>query len=170
MKGKRFLLVVLICGLFITLFSPAATAAPMPSPSSAPPDPECNPVARKLSEWMGVGCSVLMSYQEDGVGFGVIMKAYFLSTLFPGLQWRRLVEGHTGGLGWGQIMKAYYLAKLLDLKAKDLLEKREEGMGWGQILQEHREGPGKPPWAGQGPPPWAHRGKPPWAGPHKPKE
>lgn len=168
MKTKRLLLIALIVGLLITLFPFAATAAPMPSPSSQ--KPKCNPRAAFLAKWMGVRCKVLMNYQEDGVGFGVIMKAYFLSTVFPRLSWRRLVERHRRGLGWGQIMKAYYLAKLLDLKAKDLLKKREEGMGWGQILRPHREGPGKPPWAGQGPRPWAHRGKPPWAGPHKPKE
>jgi len=169
MKSKNLLLVTLIVGLLITLFPLAATAAPSPSPLSDE-EPECNPRAAFLAKWMGVKCSVLMNYQEDGVGFGVIMKAYFLSTLFPGLHWRSLVERHTRSLGWGQIMKAYYLARLLGVDAEDLLEKRAEGMGWGQILQEHREGPGKPPWAGQGPPPWAHGGKPPWAGPHKPKE
>lgn len=168
---KKLLLVALICGLLITLFSPAATAAPTSSTLPQPPEPECNPKARILAEWMGVDCSVIMKYQANGVGFGVIMKAYFLSQIFPDLDWKDLVKRHMSekGLGWGQIMKAYLLASALGVDAEDLLKMRAEGMGWGQILKEYRTGPGKPPWAGQGPP-WAHRGKPPWAGPHKPEK
>ena len=172
MKGKKLLLVTLAIGLSITLPPPTTTAAPSPSSLPEPPDPECNPRALMLSEWMGVECSVLMDYQARGVGFGVIMKAYSLSQTFPDLDWKDLVDRHMSeeGLGWGQIKKAYHLASVLGLNAEDLLEKRAQGKGWGEILQEHREEPGKPPWAGQGPPPWAHRGKPPWAGPHRAKE
>ena len=174
MKGKKLLLVTLAIGLSITLPPPTATAAPSPSSPPEPPDPECNPRALMLSEWMGVEveCSELMDYQARGVGFGVIMKAYFLSQTFPDPDWKDLVDRHMSeeGLGWGQIKKAYHLASVLGLNAEDLLEKRAQGKGWGEILQERREEPGKPPWAGQGPPPWAHRGKPPWAGPHRAKE
>ncbi len=159
MKRKRLLLVALICGLLTTLFPLAATAAP--SPSTLSQEPECNPRALFLADLMGVDCSVLMGYQADGVGFGVIMKAYFLSQVFPGLDWMDLVARHMSeeGLGWGQIMKAYALATVLPLTAQELLDLRAQGMGWGEIFQEHREGPGKPPWAGQGPPPWAHGGR-----------
>ena len=172
MIGKKLLLVTLAIGLSITLPPPTTTAAPSPSSPPEPPDPECNPRALRLSEWMGVECSVLMDYQARGVGFGVIMKAYSLSQTFPDLDWKDLVDRHMSeeGLGWGQIKKAYHLASVLGLNAEDLLKKRAQGKGWGEILQEHREEPGKPPWAGQGPPPWAHRGKPPWAGPHRAKE
>lgn len=158
---KRLLLVMLIVGLLITLFPPAAIASP---PSQEPPPPECNPRAIFLADLMGedVTCQDLMALQADGVGFGVIMKAYFLSQVFPDLDWEDLVERHMSeeGLGWGQIMKAYYLASLLGLDAEELLEKRAEGMGWGQILKEQGLEPGKPPWAGQGKPPWA--GPKPW--------
>ena len=172
MIGKKLLLVTLAIGLSITLPPPTTTAAPSPSSLPEPPDPECNPRALMLFEWMGVECSVLMDYQARGVGFGVIMKAYFLSQTFPDLDWKDLVDRHMSeeGLGWGQIKKAYHLASVLGLNAEDLLEKHAQGKGWGEILQEHREEPGKPPWAGQGPPPWAHRGKPPWAGPHRARE
>lgn len=162
---KKLLLVALIVGLLVALFPPVAIAAPSPATlSDDPPPPECNPRAAFLSKWMGVECSVLMDYQAEGVGFGVIMKAYFLSTLFPGLDWKDLVARHTSeeGLGWGQIMKAYFLAKLLGLgpeAAETFLQQHRDGMGWGQILKEQELGPGKPP--------WAHGGKPPWAGPHK---
>lgn len=164
---KRLLLVTLICGLLATLFPLGAIAAP----PSQDEDPPCNPRAIFLADLMDVDCSVLMEYQAAGVGFGVIMKAYFLTTLFPDLEWDDLVARHMSeeGLGWGGIMKAYYLASLLGLDAEDLLERHAEGTGWGEILQEYREGPGRPPWAG--PPPWAKgHGKPSWAGPHRPTE
>lgn len=159
---KRVLIVSLIVGLLVALFPPVAIAAPSPATlSQEPPPPGCTPRARVLAEWMEVDCSVLMDYQESGVGFGVIMKAYFLSTLFPDLDWEDLVARHTSeeGLGWGQIMKAYFLASVLPLTAQELLDLRAEGKGWGEILKQYRQGPGKPPWAG--------KGKPPWAGPHK---
>ena len=161
MKGKKLVLVTLIIGLLMAVFPLAAPAAPGPS---SPPqgERECSPRALMLAEWMGEDCKVLMDYQASGIGFGVIMKAYFLSTVFPALDWEDLVERHMSeeGLGWGQVMKAHYLASMLGLDAEELLAKHSGGMGWGQILQESREGPGKPPWASQGPPPWA--------GPHGP--
>jgi len=171
MKRKKLLVATLMIGLLIALFPPAATAAPSPSSPSQPP--VCNPMAAFLADLLGVECEYLMvEYQANGIGFGVIMKAYFLSTLSPDLDWEDLVARHMSeeGLGWGQVMKAYTLASLLGLDGEELLEQHRGGMGWGQILKQYREGPGKPPWAGQGPLPWAHRGKPPWAGPHKPTE
>jgi hypothetical protein len=171
MKGKKVLLVALISGLLLAL-TPVATTA---EPTNEDDGPECNPRAVVLAEWMGVDCPVLMGRQAEGVGFGVIMKAYFLGDLF-GLDWEDLVEKHMSadGLGWGQIMKAHFLADRMGVDAQDLLALRAEGLGWGEILKLYRETPGKPPWAGHGKPPWAghgkpHRtdkGKPPWAGPH----
>ena len=172
MKSKRLSLVTLVTGLLITLTPLTAAAAPSSSSPSQEPEPKCNPMALRLSERMDVECSVLMDYQANGVGFGVIRKAYSLSQAFPALDWEGLVDMHMSeeGLGWGQIKKVYRLASQLDLNAEDLLAERAQGRGWGEILQQYRDGPGKPPWAGQGPPPWAHRGKPPWAGPHRSKE
>ena len=158
---KRVLIVSLIVGLLITLFPPVAIAAPSLATLSQEPPP-CNPRATFLSKWMGVECSVLMDYQADGVGFGVIMKAYFLSQI-PGFpNWESLLGLHQQDVGWGQIMKAYFLASVLEVDAEELLEMHKGGIGWGEILKEQGLGPGKPP--------WAHGGKPPWAGPHKPTE
>ena len=168
MKAKKYLLATLGVGLLVGLFPLVTAAAPVPSDRFAPPDPECNPMALRLSRWMDVDCSVLMAYQAEGVGFGVIKKAYSLSQAFPDadLDWEDLVARHLSeeGLGWGQIKKAYLLAGRLGLDVKALLEQRAQGKGWGEILHEHREAHGKPPWAGQGPPPWARRGRPSWAG------
>ncbi len=164
MRKKKLLLGTLSIALLVSLLPPAAMAAP--TPSSPSQDEECtHPLALILSEWMeGVSCQDLMDLHDEGVGFGVIMKAHFLGEMF-GLNWRDLVDRHMGeeGLGWGQIMKAHVLADALGISADDLLAQRAEGKGWGEILQEYREGPGKPPWAGQGKPPWAGQGKPPWA-------
>jgi hypothetical protein len=172
MQVKRMLLVTLAIGLLAGLLPPAAMAAP--APSSPSQDDECtHPMALILSEWMeDVSCQDLMDLHDEGVGFGVIMKAHFLSQMF-GLNWRDLVDRHLSeeGLGWGQIMKAHALANALGVSADDLLAQRAEGKGWGEILQEYRTGPGKPPWAGQGKPPWAQgRGKPEWAGPSEPED
>lgn len=161
MKRKRLLFVTLIVGLLITLFPLGATAAPSPSPPSQEPPP-CNPRAVFLADLIGVDCSLLMDYQESGVGFGVIMKAHFLSTLFDPGNWTGLLALHQADIGWGQIMKAYTLADLLgDVTAQDLLNEHAGGKGWGDILKERGLGPGKPPWAGQGKPDWA--GPRPWA-------
>jgi len=162
MKIKKILQATFVLGLLITLFPLSATAAPGSSGPSQASGPECNPKALKLSGWMGVECSVIMEYQANGVGFGVMMKAYSLSRAYPGLDWRDLVDRHMSdeGLGWGPIMKAYVLAGELDLNADDLLAEHAQGKGWGEILKEHRDGPGKPPWAnGHGKPSWA--GSPP---------
>jgi len=164
MKRKRLLLVALIVGLLITLFPLAAIAAPNPATLSDPPPPECNPRAFFLANLMGddVTCEYLMEKQAEGIGFGLIMKAYFLSEIFDPDNWTVLLDLHQQDFGWGQIMKAYTLADLLgDVTAQDLLNEHAGGKGWGDILKERGLGPGKPPWAGQGKPDWA--GPRPWA-------
>lgn len=163
MNGKKVLLLALVAGLLLALTPLAAAAAP----ANEDDGPDCNPRAVVLAAWMDVDCSELMDLQAEGIGFGVIMKAYFLSDLF-GLGWEELVERHTvaEGLGWGQIMKAHFLAERLPVDADTLLEMRADGMGWGEILKLYRLTPGKPPWAGQGKPHRTDKGKPPWAGPH----
>jgi hypothetical protein len=169
MANRKVLLVTLTVGLLLSLAPLGATAAPGPAAPSQEPEPECTPMAIMLATLIDdvADCTELMQYrQEHDVGWGVIMKAYLLSDSF-GLDWRELVDRHMSeeGLGWGQLVKAHVLATALGANADDLLAQRAEGKGWGEILQEYREGPGKPPWAGQGKPPWAGQGKPPWAGP-----
>lgn len=164
MKSRRLLIAMLVVGLSMILSPLVVIAGPGASPSQD--KPECNPRSRILAEWTEVDCEDLMDYQADGVGFGVIMKAYLLSQVFPDLEWQDLVESHMSGesLGWGQVMKAHFLASVLgpDVDAEDLLELRGEGVGWGEIKKGYRDGPGRPPWAGGG--------RPPWAGPHGTEE
>jgi hypothetical protein len=116
-------------------------------------------------------CDMIVEYMTQGVGIGVISKAYGLSQVFPELDWQDLVARHTSeeGLGWGRVKKAYWLAEILGTDGESLLSQHESGMGWGEILKEQGEEPGetlrqnrgKPPWATQGPPPWAHGNRPP---------
>ena len=157
MNGKKLSLILLAVALLMALGPAGATATPEVSHPPQPPEPGCGPRAAFLSAWMGVECAELVALHEAGIGFGVMMKAYFLSQTFTGLDWRDLVDQHiTGeGLGWGQVMKAHYLAELLGADAEELLAERAAGKGWGEILREHEIAPGKPPWAGQGKPPWA---------------
>ena len=167
---KKLLLAALAIGVLLALTPVAAAAGPPPSRSLQ--DGECtHPIALMLSQWMEVPCDELVALHDQGVGFGVMMRAYFLSTVFPELEWEDLVQRHLSeeGLGWGQIMKAHLLAQVLGADPESLLAEHAAGKGWGEILQEYREEPGKPPWAGQGKPPWAGRGKPPWAGPPEPE-
>lgn len=164
MKAKKVLLVALVAGLLLALTAVAATAAP----ANEDDGPDCNPRAVVLAEWIGVDCTVLMGRQAEGVRFGVIMKAYFLSRALGVDDWNGLIDLHGEDVGWGQIVKAHTLADVLGRSADDLLQEAQAS-GWGPIIQEYRadNGKGKPPWAGKGKPPWAKgRGKPPWAGPH----
>lgn len=163
MRSKKLLIAMLLLGLYISLSPVVAMAGPNASPS--PQKPECNPRASVLAGWMGADCKVLMDMQQvEGIGFGVMMKAYSITKAYPlsqmfaddGLDWQGLARSHvSGGLGWGQIMKAQLLASRLGVEAGEPLQQRERGMGWGQILKKHGKGRGKPPWAEQGPPPWA---------------
>jgi hypothetical protein len=189
MKSKKLLLTTFAIIPLIIFASLTPVAASGPSRLSQPFEPECNPVALWLVQWMDVDCAVLMDYQARGVGFGVIRQAYTLSQAFDSLDWEELVEMHLSeeGLGWGEIIRAQRLSNRLGLTPEDLLAQRAQGLGWGEILQEYRDGPGKPPWAGgppkadeeksekssrtgQGPPPWAHPGKPPKVDPHSGQE
>jgi hypothetical protein len=183
MKRRNILLVSLVMILLISLLLPTAAAASNPAQDS---EPQCNPVAIWLARWMEMeddDCVLLMEYQALGVGFGVIRQAYLLSLAYDGADWEALLEMFLSeeGPGWGEVKKAYRLAVLLDLDPEELLEQRAQGLGWGEMLQEHRDGPGKPPWAG-GPPkieedsseePEPSRpghGPPPWARPAKPQK
>ncbi len=173
MIGKRLLFSALVLLLWSILGLLVDAAAANPVIPAQPSKPECNPTAIRLAQWMGVDCSVLMDYQARGVGFGVIRQAYALSQSLDGPGWQALVDMHLSGEdpGWGEIKKAYRLANQLGVDPQALLEQRAQGLGWGEILQEHRAGPGKPPWAGgpklekeaPGRPPWAGEGPPPWA-------
>jgi hypothetical protein len=179
MISKRLLFSAFVLILWSILGSLADAAAAHPAIPAQPSKPECNPAALRLAQGMGVDCSVLMDYQARGVGLGVIRQAYALSQSFDGPSWQALVDMHVSGEGpgWGEMKKAYRLANQLGVDPQALLEQRAQGLGWGEILQEHREGPGKPPWAGgpklekvgPGRPPWAGAGPPPWARPGRAK-
>jgi len=156
MRSKKLLIAMLLMGLYISLSPLVAMADPNVSPS--PQKPECNPRAIVLAGWMGVKCQDLMVMQQaEGIGFGVMMKAYSITKAYPlsqmfaddALDWQDLARSHVSadGLGWGQIMKAQLLARRLGVEAGELLGERGKGMGWGQILKKHGKAPGPPPWA-----------------------
>ena len=181
MKSRNTLLTTLVMILLTSLVLPTAAAASSPAQES---DPQCNPVAIWLARRMDMDdddCALLMEYQARGVGFGVIRQAYLMSLAHDGADWEALLEMFLSeeGPGWGEIKKAYRLAAQLGLDPKELLEQRARGLGWGEILKEHRDGPGKPPWAGGAPkieedsseePSRPGHGPPPWARPVKPKK
>jgi hypothetical protein len=146
MKRNKLLSIAVISVLLLALFSQVVVADQEPED----PEPECNPTAVRLADWMGVDCTLLLSYQAQGVGFGVIKQAYAKSLLYPELSWEELIARKMNGEGpgWGELKQAIRLALVFALNVDDLLARRAEGEGWGEIKQEYREGPGKPPWAG----------------------
>lgn len=169
MRAKRGLLIGLCAVLLIIALPLVAGAAPLPivlvqddGPEDEPAGDqavlECTPAAQRLADEMGVDCSVILAYQAQGVGLGVIAQAFALSQAFPALSWEDLLARHTSdeALGWGNIKKAYWLAELLGADAEELLAAHSAGTGWGETLQAYRTEPGKPPWAVQGPPPWSN--------------
>jgi hypothetical protein len=181
MKRNKLLSMTLIFVLSLTLFSQVAIAS---QPLDGP-EPECNPRAARLAEWMGEKCELLMTKQAQGVGFGVIMQAYAQSLAYPELRWEALLARNMSkdGHGWGEIKQAIRLAVLFALNVDDLLASRAEGPGkppWAGGPKKDKEKPGKPEKpdkpkesdepeepdkAGKGPPHWARPGKPPKAKP-----
>jgi hypothetical protein len=106
-----------------------------------PPDGFRHPIADRLSTYYGLDYDELMRMHEEGIGFGLVMKAYLVASTNP----------EAG------------------LSGEELLEMRLSGLGWGEIWHETgaHPGQGRPPWAGQGHDGAAGhpgKGRPPWAG------
>jgi hypothetical protein len=80
-----------------------------------------HPMALKLSRYFDLAYDQAMALHEEGIGFGVILKAYRLAAANP-------EAGVTGA---------------------DLFQMHLDGMGWGEIWHETgvRPGGGPPPWA-----------------------
>jgi hypothetical protein len=75
-----------------------------------PITPVFHPVASAMSEFFDVEYDEISSLHEDGLGFGVIARAYFVSQkLDDGTTPQSLLDEFESGLGWGEIMKAHEL-------------------------------------------------------------
>jgi hypothetical protein len=79
---------------------------------TATPTPEfCHPVARVIAQFFDLTCAKVTELHDDGVGFGVIARAYLtaqvLQTLGEEVSPEELLALHQAGVGWGQIMKQY---------------------------------------------------------------
>lgn len=145
---------------------------------------QCNPVAERLAEEMGIPCQEMLD-QAAGHGLGEIMKAWYLSKSLDGFEgdWIALLDRKANeDIGWGQFKMAARLANDSQ-SAEALLALKQSGLGWGQIKQAQalaaeaelgvsfdqvvammneglgwgdiRQQLGLPP----GPPPWAGGGK-----------
>lgn len=95
-----------------------------PEEPGEPPEGFEHPVAARIAEGFGLEYDEVMALHEDGIGFGLIIKAYGIAEQYP-------ESGLTGA---------------------DLLEMKLEGQGWGEICREFdmHPGHGPPPWAGNG--------------------
>jgi hypothetical protein len=76
--------------------------------SISPTTTMTHPVASKMAEYFEVDCSEIEGLHEDGFGFGVIARAYFVGEML-GITPTVLLDEFTSGKGWGVILKEYEL-------------------------------------------------------------
>lgn len=108
-------------GLLITSAALAAPSQPPlastgPAPSFADPITDTDgisptvgfshPVASAMASFFGVDYTDIMTLHEQGLGFGVIAHAYFISETH-GISATVLLGQFQAGKGWGAIMKEY---------------------------------------------------------------
>ena len=76
--------------------------------SISPTTTMTHPVASKMAEYFEVDYSEIEGLHEDGFGFGVIARAYFVGKM-RGITPTVLLDEFASGTGWGVIMKEYEL-------------------------------------------------------------
>lgn len=76
--------------------------------SISPTTTMTHPVASKMAEYFEVDYSEIEGLHEDGFGFGVIARAYFVGEML-GITPTVLLDEFASGTGWGVIMKEYEL-------------------------------------------------------------
>ncbi len=76
--------------------------------SISPTTTMTHPVASKMAEYFEVDYSEIEGLHQDGFGFGVIARAYFVGEML-GITPTTLLDEFTSGTGWGVIMKEYEL-------------------------------------------------------------
>lgn len=124
-----FLLGLLGFGLFVTSMAMAASGQPVAAPLSgdsplfldppsstlamSPTHPVAIAIANHFSDTFGVTYTDIMSHHvNQGLGFGVIAKAYFISEALSGtgvMPADVIYKFLNEGMGWGEIMKSYGL-------------------------------------------------------------
>jgi hypothetical protein len=118
-----FVLGLLGFGLFVTSVAMAASGQPVAAPFSSeaplygydavtPTNTVSHPVALAIanhfSDTFGVTYTDIMSHHVgDGLGFGVIAKAYFIADT-KGVSPTEVISYFQSGLGWGVILKEIY--------------------------------------------------------------
>lgn len=142
MKRKLFWMGVVVA---LVLALPAVAMAD----GDPQPVQDCeHPIATWLANEMEVECDVLAELHAEGVGYGQIMQAWYLSQMLPGLEdtedaWLELLamrqgdpEDEEDDMGWGEISHAYNLVGAL---AEALPEGTDEA-GLLDTLLQYREG------------------------------
>jgi hypothetical protein len=76
--------------------------------SISPTTTMTHPVASKMAEYFEVDYSEIEGLHEDGFGFGVIARAYFVGEML-GITPTALLDEFASGTGWGVIMKEHEL-------------------------------------------------------------
>lgn len=92
--------------------TPTTTVTPTVTPTvTVTPSPTgTHPVATALSEYFGVPYSEIADLHDQGLGFGVIAKAYFAAQkLGEDITPEILLDEFQAGTGWGKLMKKYDL-------------------------------------------------------------
>jgi hypothetical protein len=90
----------------------ASTLAVTPTSTLTPTLTMTHPVGLALATYFDVLYDEVMTWHEDGVGFGGIAKAYFLAGALEdeGLTAEDVLVERLSGTGWGRLMKAFGLS------------------------------------------------------------
>lgn len=97
-------------GLFQTAITPTATpTGSVVLPTATVTPTKLHPVASALAEHFGVPYEEIAGLHQQGLGFGVIARAYFMAENLDGVTADDLMAEFESGLGWGQIARSHDL-------------------------------------------------------------
>jgi hypothetical protein len=122
-------------GLFFTSVAMAASGQPLAASFTAdsplfddpitdtdtisPTLTTTHPVASAIADYFDLDYSEVANLHEEGLGFGIIARTYFISTTF-GITPTDVISEFQSGVGWGEILKGYGLHPGLAGKGQNL--------------------------------------------------
>jgi len=131
--------------------TPTLTPTPTVTPTVTPTPEGPHPVGLALANFFGVPYDEIMAWHEGGIGFGNIVKAYFLADALEdeGLTVEDVLDEKLSGTGWGRLMKDLGLSpSSKDKNLGQVMSGRGDDEVSDEALAETDDHPGK----GHGPP------------------
>ena len=131
--------------------TPTLTPTPTVTPTVTPTPEGAHPVGLALASFFGVPYDEIMAWHEGGIGFGNIVKAYFLADALEdeGLTVEDVLDEKLSGTGWGRLMKDLGLSpSSKDKNLGQVMSGHGDDEASDEDLTEADDHPGK----GNGPP------------------